>query len=166
MPLEIERKWLCTCAPSSWPLDSECYVIQQVYLQDPNDPDKNWRVRKRLGTGDNTSFEEYTMTVKHPVEPGVADEIETVISAQDYHLKLATVADPQRQPIDKVRTVFTHVGRTFEFDQFLGRLTGMYILELEGSWVGEPVELPAWISVGREVTGDVAYSNRELALRK
>ena len=165
MALEIERKWIVECPPSSWPKTAQVYMISQTYLRDEQAPGTNWRARMKLGTGDNTAFEEYTSTTKVPVEEGVAEETERINKREEYHHFRHHFVDPSRRTIDKVRTVFEHGGRTFEFDHFLGNLSGLYILELEGSRVGEPVDLPRWISVQREVTGDVAYSNWSLALR-
>lgn len=163
MALEIERKWLCEYTPSRWPASSRVFVIAQTFLKSPDGVYR--RVRKRLGTGNNVDFEEYTHTTKHHVEDGVAEEDEEVITRERYDLLLLE-EDPERETVNKLRTVFNHAGRTFEFDQFLGPLSGTYLLELEDCRVGEPVDLPPWISVLREVTGDVAYSNWSLALRR
>ena len=162
MAREVERRWLCMSCPHSFPSDHKAYVINQVFLSNPEGTYE--RVRCRMGTGDDVDFVEYTHTSKTPVSVGVAEEDEKTISQAKFESMKAERRDLKRKPITKVRTVFDYVGRTFEFDQFLGELSGVYILELEGSWVGEPVELPPWILIEREVTGVDGYSNYQLAL--
>ena len=108
----------------------------------------------------------YTHTAKTPTgTPGIRHEKEEVITEEAYKDFHYYRADPHSRPIFKRRYTFCHAGQEFELDVFSGHLMGLCILELEGSRVGEPVELPFWLSPYREVTEDPAYTNDRLARR-
>src|SRR5689334_20275423 len=99
MPVEIERKFLLSRAPSSRTLRAlgvELVRIRQTYLavQGPA------RVRVRRAERDDLTT--YTRTAKRKVGFGVRDESETEISKEEYRVLLA-LADPRRRPVVKRR---------------------------------------------------------------
>jgi hypothetical protein len=67
-----------------------------------------------------------------------------------------------RQVIEKRRHHVRHAGYLYEIDVFAGRLDGLIVAELETADQVPADRLPAWI--GRELTGDMRYSNAMLAL--
>lgn len=163
MPVEIERKFLLSRAPSSRTLRAlgvELVRIRQTYLavQGPA------RVRVRRAERDDLTT--YTRTAKRKVGFGVRDESETEISKEEYRVLLA-LADPRRRPVVKRRHVFGHAGRVFELDEFLSPRR-LWMLEVELPDVDSlhlPLEIPPQLAVAREVTGDGQYSNASLARR-
>lgn len=64
-------------------------------------------------------------------------------------------------PLEKIRYRVPLHDVVWEIDEFLGRLAGLVIIEVELAAVEQSVLLPAW--VGREVSGDARYSNAVLA---
>jgi CYTH domain-containing protein len=55
-----------------------------------------------------------------------------------------------------------HQGYLYEIDVFNGDLDGLIVAELETADTVEDGRLPGWL--GREVTGEIRYSNASLAL--
>ena len=65
--------------------------------------------------------------------------------------------------IDKTRHRVEVAGRTWEVDEFHGRLAPLVVAEIELDDPDADVVLPSW--VGREVTDDPAYTNGALSRR-
>ena len=67
--------------------------------------------------------------------------------------------------IEKTRYELPHGDATIELDEFGGQLEGLLLAEVEFDSVeaSERFDPPGWL--GRDVTGDPAYSNRVLAER-
>ncbi len=63
--------------------------------------------------------------------------------------------------IEKTRYRVPHEGFVWEVDVFAGRHRGLVIAEVEMRSESDKPSLPSWL--GREVTGDVRYSNQALA---
>ncbi|ARM90034.1 CYTH-like domain-containing protein [Rhizobium sp. CIAT894] len=63
--------------------------------------------------------------------------------------------------IEKTRYRVPHEGFVWEVDVFTGEHRGLVIAEVEMTAETDNPPLPAWL--GREVTGDVRYSNQALA---
>ena len=75
--------------------------------------------------------------------------------------------DPSCAPILKQRTCFVWEGNYFELDRYTswtpvggGHMT---ILEVELNDLDDPIELPPFIRIEREVTNERGWSNREIA---
>ena len=75
------------------------------------------------------------------------------------------IADPQRHTIHKLRKSFIWQGQYFEVDTYLDQLQGLVILETKGITEGEPLKLPPFLRIIKEVTGNKDYYNFYLALR-
>jgi CYTH domain-containing protein/predicted ATPase len=169
-PLEIERKFLLARRPDfrkTIMRRAEILFIEQIYLNDGAS-----RIRKRKTMryghgrkqGDSTA---YYKTIKAEISPGVKREDEGLISCYDYdHLK--GFKDFNRAVVRKSRYCFVHNNQYFELDEFISppRARGMWVLEVELLGIDDPVDLPPFLDVGKEVTGDSLYLNYEIARRK
>ena len=159
-PLEIERKYLIRYpnldALKRLPQYSKT-EITQTYLKSEN-PAFGERIRKR---GTNGVYV-YTRTYKRDITPDKRIELEEEITQQAYNT-LLTKADPMLQSITKVRYCFSYAGMLFELDIYpfwSDRAT----LEIELASENESFTLPPFLTVIKEVTGDLRYRNRNLAL--
>jgi CYTH domain-containing protein/predicted ATPase len=157
-PLEIERKFLLRRAPGPLPLRAEEIEIEQTYLATADGSQA--RVRRRGQHGSHI----YLHTIKRPLVAGQQIEVEHAVSGREY-LSLLTRADPARHPIRKRRTCFLWRGHYFELDVFADPHAGLAVLEVELEQPDAEVELPPFVDVEREVTGDPAYSNYLMAAR-
>ncbi|MBC8129585.1 MAG: CYTH domain-containing protein [Rhizobiaceae bacterium] len=148
MAIEIERKFLVR--DMSW-LTPGCDVssLRQFYLGRRDD----FSLRVRV-VDDASAF--LTMKTGSGLARG---EFEYEIPLQDAaDLEAARVG----VVIEKRRHRLPHGRHTIEIDVFEGALAPLVVAEIELSSETEAVELPAFL--GREVTGDPAYSNARLAL--
>ena len=84
---------------------------------------------------------------------------------QNLYEIMLPIADPQRHTIHKLRKSFIWQGQYFEVDTYLDQLEGLVILETKGITEGEPLKLPPFLRIIKEVTGDKDYYNYHLALR-
>jgi CYTH domain-containing protein len=165
--LERERKFLVKFL-SSWVqladlLDNIVAInrIYQTYLV-PHKGEQAVRIRKTIEgfTGKTKTYFEFNQ--KHPVETGVHQEKEHKISESEYE-KLLLDADPKKCEVQKTRFVFEWHEQVFELDIFKEHLKGLAILELEMSDIKDVVDLPDFLEVIKEVTGDKRFSNYILA---
>jgi CYTH domain-containing protein len=156
-PRELERKYLLRPVQGEAPVRFEEFDIAQVYLL----TQEGWeaRVRRRGQHGAYT----YTHTRKRSVGVGERVEIERQITGREY-ISLLAQADPGRRPIRKRRRVFLWNNQYFEWDIFLDPRPGLELLEAEVGSLESPVQLPPFLSVEREVTGDKQYANHTIAL--
>jgi CYTH domain-containing protein len=139
------------------PIAFEEVDIEQTYLLSPDDSEV--RVRRR---GQHGSFT-YTHTLKRPVASGQRVKIERQITGREY-IALLTQADPAYRTVKKRRRVFLWANQYFEWDIFLAPRPGLELLEVEVDALDAPVELPPFLRVERELTGDEQYANRTIAL--
>ena len=72
--------------------------------------------------------------------------------------------DPRCRVIHKDRHCFVYDNQYFELDEFLG-MDGLVVLEIELTEENDKVDLPPFLDVLREVTGDLNYTNHEIAKR-
>lgn len=158
-PLEIERKFLLVRAPDLSLLpDVRLLDLEQTYLLS-GDEELEVRVRSRREDGRTSYFR----TEKRRRSARTREESEQEISWRHYRRCLEQ-ADPGRQTIVKTRHCFPFSGLTFELDQF-HTPAGLWLLEAELGSEREQVELPDFLQIEREVTGERAYTNGELARR-
>ncbi len=155
---EIERKYLVEY-PEKAVLESAEGVrvkrIEQTYLQAAEGETR--RVRKMTENGATR----YVETRKYRVSDLRATEEEKELTAQEYAALLA-LADPALHPICKTRYAIPYAGHTVEvdlYDFWQDRATA----EVELSCEEEAVELPPFLRVIREVSGDKRYKNVNLA---
>lgn len=158
-PMEIERKYLIRY-PDLMMLDDmpNCDKVEmiQTYLKTRSDGTEV-RIRQR-GTGGNYVCYK---TEKRRVSDTTRIEIDRRIDLKEY-ISLLSEADPVRRPIHKTRYCLTDNNRYYEIDIYPA-WKNQAILEIELKNEDEEVVLPEYIKVIREVTGDGAYSNYEMA---
>ena len=158
--LEIERKYLI-CMPDEVELRAMpgCVVwdVTQMYLR--RDPDGGTRRIRRVCTGGAVK---YFFTHKRRIDALSCEETEGEISEEEY-AALAAQADPERRPVEKRRLRIPWMDQLLEVDIYRfwsDRAT----LEIELKDEDQQVKLPEWLNVIREVTGEDAYKNLNLAL--
>ena len=159
MSMEIERKYLIRMPDEAkfWQMP-HCTVweIVQTYLYDGG-VGQTRRVRS-IRTGSETH---YIYTAKRRVNELTCEEHEREISEADYKLRLLE-ANPELRSIEKRRYRIPHAGQLMEIDIYSfwdDRAT----LEIELEREDQVPDLPEWLEVIRDVTGERAYKNRYLA---
>ena len=158
-PMEIEHKYLIRypdlLSLEEKPNCSKVDMIQTYLLARPDGTEV--RVRQRGQNGNFTCYK----TEKKRISDISRVEVDRRIDIKEY-VSLLAEADPARRPIRKTRYCLTENNRYYEIDIY-PEWKNQAILELELSSEAEEVVLPEDIKVIREVTGDTAYSNYELA---
>lgn len=154
-PIEEERKYIVEIT-GQLPEDSVESDITQTYLQ--GEPDAEVRLRKR-SWGKKDVF---VHTTKKKISTTEELVTERQINLSLYEMMLS-LADPRRHPVHKHRQSFVWQGQYFQIDTFLDQLEGLVILETKGIAEGEPVKFPPFIRVIKEITGDEAYYNYNMA---
>ena len=157
-PLEIERKFLIEMPDRKF-LENlpNCKKvnIQQTYLPTPSGTE---RIRQR---GDeNASI--YFHTFKKSISPMKRIEIEERITEEEY-LKILSSAGKDLRSIQKERYCLVENGKYFELDVF-PFAKKRAILEIELNSEDEQFELPKFVNVIKEVTGEKRFSNKSLAV--
>ncbi len=157
-PLEIERKFLVDpVALHRTGVLRRKIVITQAYVKEA-DMKGELRIRSRTHYGHSTYF----ATRKKKIRDGVYREDERVIDFATYK-EFGNSLVKGTGLVRKNRHCFVYRDQYFELDVFKGRHNGLYLLEIELPEVGAPVELPPFMHVLREVTGDRNYTNRTLS---
>lgn len=156
-PLEIERKFLVDTV-NELPVFSKTFDIEQTYLKNPDGTKGRIRRRGVEGSLKSGGSFVYTNTTKTRISDTKRIEHERRITSREY-INLLKMADPKRLPITKTRTCFLWENKYFELDTFTGRNSGLQVLEIELGSDDEQFELPPFIDISKEVTGDKKYSN-------
>ena len=141
---EIERKYLIDLPDERFlAAQPDCAVwdIEQIYLL--GEPGETRRIRRVVENGQTRCYQ----TTKRRVSAATADERESQIGESEYN-RLRAERDPSLQTILKRRYRIPFAGRTLE-------------IELESE--EEPVHIPDWLRVRREVTSEKRYKNVALA---
>lgn len=163
-PLEIERKVLID-APDLAALEAAARSVSdivQTYLV-PDGWDAE-RVRHRLVRDASGERLQLTYTRKRARGHGVVEEDEHEVDEATY-TELLGRTDHGRVPIVKSRYVVPWNGLELEIDRFSSPRE-LWLLEVElddADRLHDDLDLPAWIPVVREVTGDPAYTNAAIA---
>jgi len=148
---EIERKWLIDNPPD---LSSAARIqIRQGYIA-VSDQGVEVRLRRK--------GEEFFQTVKRG-EGLQRDEIEIELSEKQFR-KLWPTTRGRR--LDKIRHTLKRDGQTIEVDIYRQKLSGLKVAEVEFKTrkQAQSFSPPKWF--GKEVTGDKAYKNANLAERR
>lgn len=157
MAMEIERKYLIEL-PERADLDAhgtERWEIVQTYLK--SERGVTARVRQ-VTEGEKVR---YYHTEKRRVSDLTAEENEREISAVEYE-SLLRGADMNLRPIEKCRWRIPYMGRVLEVDVYpFWQKTA--VLEIEFSSESDVADIPVWIHVRKDVTGDVRFKNVCLA---
>ena len=141
---EIERKYLIAMPdPDFLKSQPGCAVweIEQIYLTAL--PGETRRIR-RVAEGSENRFYK---TFKRRLTALTAEEQEGRISQTDYEAYRRD-ADPDRHPILKTRYRIPYQSQ---------------ILEIELDSESQPIHIPTWLHVLKEVTADHRYKNVSLA---
>ena len=157
MGREIERKYLAANQDWRQATVQRQAQIWQGYLVE----NEQWIVRVRLLTDKfPQELEQGRLTIKGntpdsggPGWQGHAEFEYPIPPAEAQELLAAT-----KLQIKKMRRWVEYAGQTFEIDEFAD---GHILIELELQDAAQAVTPPSWL--GREVTGDVRYTNRALA---
>ena len=160
MGMEIERKYLIRM-PDEDMLRSlpgcEVWDIVQTYLNDGGVEGLTQRVRSvRCG-----GVTRYVYTFKRRVNALTCDEREKEVTEAAYR-RLLQEANPALRPIEKRRYRVPHRGQLMEIDVY-SFWSDRATLEIELESEAQAPELPDWLDVVRELTGEQAYKNRYLA---
>lgn len=150
MGIEIERKFLVK--NDSWRGAVDCeWRIQQGYLATTG----TLTVRVRLK--DDTAY----LTLKGPPRGLVRAEFEYEIPLEDGKAMMRELTI--LPVIEKDRYRVPYGNHHWVVDVFKGDNDGLVLAEIELSREHEQFKLPGW--VGAEVTGDLSYTNANLARR-
>lgn len=158
IPVEIERKFVIAM-PSLFLLSTlEGYSsseIEQTYLNSDSGVTRRVRARKYQ---DRTV---YTETKKVRIDKMSAHEDEREITKDEYdNLLLERIFDTVT--LFKTRHTFVYRGRIFEVDIY-PYWERTAILEVELDSRDMKIDMPAFIKVIAEVTGDIRYSNAAMS---
>ena len=156
---EIERKYLIRYPDVSLLMarpGAQRWEIVQTYLK--SSPDRTRRLRQVVSGGEVR----YYLTTKQRLSDLTAIEDEREIPQSDY-IALSREADPARKSVVKTRCRVPYRGYTLEFDLY-PFWDDRAILEIEMGSEAERPEIPDYVSVIRDVSGDLAYKNSQLAV--
>lgn len=158
IPIETERKFIIRMPDEAALLGLQgCKSsrIVQTYLR--SDEHVTERIRKR----EYADKIVYTHTIKRRISPMSSLEDENEITQEEYKL-LKQRKDPKKRKIKKIRYAIPWHGHIAEIDvyPFWERQA---IMEIELNDESDQIELPDFVTVLREVTGDKAYSNNSLS---
>lgn len=155
---EIERKFLIAM-PDAALLRAQngCAVwkIEQIYLT--AQPGETRRIRRVTESGETRYFK----TFKRRLTDLSAEEDEGPISQEEYETH-RRAADPDRHPVLKTRYRIPYEGQTLEVDIY-PFWSDRAILEIELESESQPVHIPDWLRILKEVTADHRYKNVSLA---
>lgn len=148
MGTEIERKFL----PSNY--DWKTLTVGIEYRQGYLCSDQQRTVRVRIA-GDKG-----LLTIKGRSRGFTRTEYEYPIPRKDAHHILETMCG---NLVEKKRYTISYKGFLWEVDEFSGLNQGLVVAEIELTSEDQVFEIPEWI--GKEVTGELRYSNSQLAIR-
>ena len=158
-PMEIERKFLIKY-PDLQLLEDKpnCSRVEmvQTYLKTEADGIEV-RVRQRGQNGDFLCY----LTEKRRITDVTRAETDRRIDIREYVSLLAS-ADPERRPVRKTRYCLTENNTYYEIDIY-PEWSRQAVLEIEMRSEDDEIVMPEGIRVIREITGDMAYTNYEMA---
>ncbi|MDZ7602177.1 MAG: CYTH domain-containing protein [Hoeflea sp.] len=148
MAKEIERKFMVV--GDAW---RDAAVSSRSIVQAYLAIDGGTELRVRLSDGDAAR-----LTVKLGLSEMTRDEFDYPVPLDDARAMLAA---SRGRVIAKTRHIIRADGHEWEVDVYEGGLEGLVIAEVELGAEDDDPALPAWL--GRELTGDPAWSNAALA---
>ncbi len=160
MSMEIERKYIIKMPDITFLQSQPSYTkseILQIYL--PSKQGETHRIRRRTFADRN----EHTETRKIRIDPISSEEIENEISAERFMSLQAKIQEGSR-PINKLRHTFAYSEHIIEIDIY-PEWTKSAIMEIELQNPNQKVQIPSFIEIICEVTGDKTYSNASMSRR-
>jgi len=163
VPMEIEKKYLVAMPDFEYLKSvvklSESHIVQTYLCEDGCGVER--RIRQRGKKGDCV----YYYTEKQKVRDGVRIENERLISEKEY-LELLFETDFRKKQITKTRYCFVWNNMYFELDVYPSwDKWAILEIELTEEKTIYDIEVPGFIDVIKDVTGNEAYSNYSLATR-
>ena len=156
--IEIERKYIIK-RPSEGDMSvmPEYTVsrITQIYLRPIGGA--THRVRRR----ERADGVEYTETRKIRIDKMSSTEIEREITEEEFE-RLAAEIDVHTRPINKTRYTFIYSDQLFEIDVY-PEWKHTAVMETELDSRDKEVEIPEFIRIIADVTGNSAYSNASMS---
>ena len=153
-PIEIERKYLVDITDEI-PNGNVC-EIRQTYLKPVDGLERRLRVRGENG------HNVYFLTTKKRLAADRSYEYERRISESEFN-RLIQEANPAKRTIVKYRCCFLWENQYFELDEFVEPRLEHRLLEIEDAEDAASVHMPPFVRVIKDVTGDPAYSNSNIA---
>ena len=156
--VEIERKYIIEKPNLDLLSQMDGYTsseIEQVYLDSPKEI--THRIRRRA----YADRVEHTETKKVRIDKTSAYEDERIITPQEYESLLQKRAEGSIT-LNKVRHTFKYSGQIFEVDIY-PNWTYTCIMEIELPTRDTVVNMPPFIRIVREVTGEREYSNASMS---
>jgi CYTH domain-containing protein len=135
--------------------------IEVMYLKS-KDRKEEIRIKKRGQDGS------YLYFLSRKRATGVEVGEEELLTEQHY-LNLSKLIDPKTEVLKKERICFVWKNQYCEVDSYKERHEGMDILKVEpfdSASSGSKVEIPPFIVVGRRVTDEIQYDERNMALKQ
>ncbi len=156
--LEIERKYIIKMPDVSLLSSQPEYTVSditQIYLEGAYG--ETHRVRRRRFA----DREQFTETRKIRVDEMSVTEIEGEITEQRF-VQLSENIKQDTRPVLKTRHTFLYGNQIFEIDVY-PQWKNTAIMETELDSRERRVEIPPFIHIIREVTGNKAYSNAAMS---
>ena len=157
--IEIERKYIIEM-PSLELLRAESEYTESRIIQIYLDSEKGLTHRIRSRSYSQKTV--YTETKKTRIDSMSVIEEEREISEEEFKT-LSLGIKKNTAPIVKTRHTFVKEGITFEIDVY-EKWSSIAIMETELESREEGIDIPSFIRIVKEVTGDFKYSNASLAV--
>lgn len=163
-PMSKKRKFLVSSLPEDekFPSNFREFDVVHHYLVTPNSKNQA-RIRKRGTNGSSTYF----YTVRRPDFEDI--ELKRQITFRDYEIFLRQ-ADDSHQPIHKKRRAFLWNHQYYQLDIYIEpcpeACKGLIFLETYTTKEGNSLQIPPFLDVTGEVTGDSKYSMFNLSLHE
>lgn len=148
--MEIERKFLVNEELWQHVRKGKGKHIRQGYFTS----NENYSVRVR------TKGEKAFLTVKGTREGIARDEFEYEIPYPDALFMLENYTQPY---LEKIRYEVEFEGKTWEIDEFHGKLSPLILAEVELNSEDEAIQLPGWVT--EEVSTNPHYFNSNIIKR-
>jgi predicted ATPase len=159
VPGERKRTFVAKGLREGELLSYQIIDVEEVFLRSP-EPGERRRITKRVQGGSSLYFLERQ---RHP-EGNIEEE--ELITEQQY-MKLRSLRDPKTVMLQKEHVCFLWGNQYCRLVRYKGHLEGLLILEVDQAEpAGEPLDLPPFVVIGKEVTGDNRYDERRLAAKK
>lgn len=144
---EIERKFVVLPSVQELFASAKKFSIQQGYLQRTKECTVRVRIKNEIGY----------LTIKGASTNFSRDEFEYEVPLEDAKSMLLLCG---HHVLEKFRYEIIHEGKTWEVDEFHGKLKGLYLAEIELESEDEPFARPYWLD--KEVSLDARMTNSNL----